>query len=231
LPERFIKEYDIQRFGFHGLAHRYMIQRYCTLHPDPTHHRIISFQLGHGCSVTATQDGKPVDTSMGFTPLDELESKLQHSSGLLGISKSSADMRELLDIQSSNEDARLAIEMFCYRARKYLGVYMAILNGVDVVFFCGGIGEHSPEIRQRICADMIWCGLQLDETRNKLAANGLVNGTEILISADSSKVRVYVIAVDEELVIAEDAKKEFADYKSGVIHVVFPDQKHLRKAC
>jgi acetate kinase len=258
LPERFIKEYDIQRFGFHGLAHRYMIQRYCTLHPDRTYHRIISFQLGHGCSVTATQDGKPVDTSMGFTPLeglvmatragdidsdlliyllknghqlDELERKLQHSSGLLGISKSSADMRELLDIQSSNEDARLAIEMFCYRARNYLGAYMAVLNGVDVVVFGGGIGEHSPEIRQRICADMIWCGLQLDETRNKLAANGLVTGTEILISADSSKIRVYVIAVDEELVIAEDAKEEFADYKSGVINVVFPDQKHLRKAC
>lgn len=259
LPENLIKEHDIQRFGFHGLAHQYMTQRYCSLHPDyALHHRIISFQLGHGCSVTATQDGKPVDTSMGFTPLeglvmatragdidpglliyllknghqlDELENKLQHSSGLLGISKSSADMRELLDMQEINADARLAIEMFCYRARKYLGAYMAILNGVDVVIFGGGIGEHSPEIRQRICADMAWCGLQLDERRNKIAGNGLVNGTEMLISADSSKISVYVIAVDEELVIAEGAKEEFAHYKSGVINVVFPDQKHPRKVC
>jgi acetate kinase len=258
LPESLIKEHDIQRFGFHGLAHQYMTQCYCSLHPDRAHQRIISFQLGHGCSVTATQDGKPVDTSMGFTPLeglvmatragdidpglliyllknghqlDELENKLQHSSGLLGISKSSADMRELLDMQESNEDARLAIEMFCYRARKYLGAYMAILNGVDVVIFGGGIGEHSPEIRQRICADMTWCGLQLDERRNKIASNGLAKGTEILISADSSKIRVYVIAVDEELVIARNARDEFAHYKSGVINVVFPDQKHPRKAC
>ncbi len=248
LPESLVKQHGIQRFGFHGFAHQYMIQRYCSLHLDRArHHSIISFQLGHGCSVTATQDGKPVDTSMGFTPLEglvmatragdidpglliyllknghslcELEDKLQHHSGLLGIAKSTADMRKLLDLQETDEDAKLAIDMFCYRARKYLGAYMAILNGVDVVIFGGGIGEHSAEIRQRICANMAWCGLQLDDKRNQLAdddATGLVNHTEILISADTSKVSVYVIAVNEEIVIAEEARDAFLHYK-GTIH-------------
>ncbi len=248
LPESLLKQHGIRRFGFHGLAHRYMVQRYRSLHPNlADNHRIISFQLGHGCSVTATQDGKPIDTSMGFTPLeglvmatragdidpgvliyllnnghqlDELENKLNHHSGLLGIAKSTADMRELLAKQNTDEDAKLAVDMFCHRARKYLGAYMVILNGADAILFGGGIGEHAPEIRQRISADMAWCGLQLDERRNQQA-----NGTETLISADTSKISVYVTPVNEEILIAEDAKAAAINYKSGVINVVFTHPK------
>ncbi|MGZ8982633.1 MAG: acetate/propionate family kinase [Methylotenera sp.] len=257
LPESMVKEHGIQRFGFHGLAHRYMIQHYHSLHPNlAPNHRIISFQLGHGCSVAASRDGTPVDTSMGFTPLeglvmatragdidpgvliyllnnghklDELEDKLQHHSGLLGVSKSTADMRELLARQDTDEDARLAIDMFCHRARKYLGSYMAILNGADVILFGGGIGEHAPKIRQRICADMAWCGLQLDEQRNhgvNQKANQPAKDTETLISADKSKIGVYVIPVNEEILIAEDAKTAAMNYKSGVINVIFSGQKY-----
>lgn len=229
LPESLIKKYGIKRFGFHGLAHRYMMQHYQTIASKPVPDtRIISFQLGHGCSVTAIQNSKPIDTSMGYTPLeglmmatragdidpgilinllyngvklDELNTKLNHHSGLLGIAKSTADMSELLTQQNIDKDSRLAIDMFCHRARKYLGAYMAILNGADAILFGGGIGEHSPEIRKRICADMTWCGLQLDEKRNQLAS-----GVEMLISADSSRIKVYVIPVNEEILIAEDAR-------------------------
>jgi len=256
LPEILLKQHHIQRFGFHGFAHRYMVQRYCALRPDHAQqHQIISFQLGSGCSVTASQNGKPVDTSMGFTPLeglvmatragdidpglliyllkhghslDELEDLLQHQSGLLGIAKTTGDMLSLLDLQDTDEDAKLAVDMFCYRARKYLGAYMAVLGKVDAVIFGGGIGEHSHEIRQRICANMDWCGMQIDEQRNQLAdqsSNSLAHGTEMLISADTSKISVYVIAVNEELVIAEDARTEAMHYQSGVINVVFSDYK------
>ena len=241
LPESLLKQHDIQRFGFHGLAHRYMIQRYCALHTaHAQQRRIISFQLGNGCSVTATQEGKPVDTSMGFTPLeglmmatragdidpglliyllknghplDELEDQLQHHSGLSAIAKSTANMQQLLEMQDTDKNAKLAIDMFCYRARKYLGAYMEVLSGVDAIIFGGGIGEHSAEIRQRICADMDWCGLVLDDKRNRLASSArssdMSNSTETLISSEDSSVRVYVIPVNEELMMAEDARTEF----------------------
>jgi acetate kinase len=254
LPESLTKQLGIKRFGFHGLAHRYMSQRYqalATSHkPDS---RIISFQLGHGCSVAAIRNGKPVDTSMGYTPLeglmmatragdvdpgilldllqngvelDELEDKLNHYSGLLGVAKSTADMRELLVRQGADEDARLAIDMFCHRSRKYLGAYMAILNGVDAILFGGGIGEHVPEIRKRICADMAWCGLQLDERRNQLAS-----GVEMLISADTSRISVYVIPVNEETLIAEDAKTAAMDIKLSGSSVIFADKKQRSQTC
>jgi acetate kinase len=240
LPESLLKQHDIQRFGFHGLAHRYMIQRYCALHTaHAQQRRIISFQLGNGCSVTAYQEGKPVDTSMGFTPLeglmmatragdidpglliyllrnghslDELEDQLQHHSGLSAIAKSTANMQQLLEMQDTDKNAKLAIDMFCYRARKYLGAYMAVLSGVDAIIFGGGIGEHSAEIRQRICANMAWCGLVLDDKRNQLASTAdshVANDTEALISSNASSIRVYVISVNEELMMAEDARAEF----------------------
>lgn len=238
LPDSLIKRYGIKRFGFHGLAHRYMIERYEKVaKKHVTDRRIISFQLGHGCSATASRNGKPIDTSMGYTPLeglmmgtragdvdpgilidllykgvtlDELSNKLNHHSGLVGIAKYTTDMRELLTKQETNADSKLAIDMFCHRARKYLGAYMAILNGADAVLFGGGIGEHSPEIRKRICADMAWCGLQLDEKRNQSAS-----GVEMLISADSSRVSVYVLPVNEEVMIAEDARIAVMELKSA----------------
>ena len=242
LPGSFSHAHNIKRFGFHGLAHQYMMQRFYQLHPrHHSHHGIISFQLGHGCSVTAISDGKPLDTSMGFTPLeglvmatragdldpgiliyllknghqlDELEQKLNHHSGLLGLSKSSDDMRELLAREVYDVDAKLAVDMFCYRARKYLGAYMAVLGGADAVLFGGGIGENSPEIRKRICADMHWCGLQLDDARNQQATS-VTNAT--LISSDSSSISVYVIAVSEEAVIAEEARAVLMSYPENLI--------------
>lgn len=230
LPETLIKQHGIKRFGFHGFAHRYMVQQQTRLHPE--YHRMITFQLGHGCSVAACLNGKPIDTSMGFTPLeglvmatragdvdpgllifllknghqlDEIEDKLLHHSGLVGIAKSNSDMRDLIKRQEVDANAKLAIEMFCYRARKYLGGYMAILNGVDCITFGGGIGENAPQIRLRICDEMSWCGLQLDEERNQLAQN-LNTGEYMQISTDTSKIRVYVVAINEAQVIAEDAK-------------------------
>ncbi len=239
LPEILAKKHDIRRYGFHGLAHRNMAQQYSLLHANNvTQQRVISFHLGHGCSVSATLNGKPVETSMGFTPLeglvmatragdidpgvliyllknghklDELEQQLNHHSGLLGISKISADLHELLNWQNSNEQAKLAIDMFCHRARKYLGAYLAVLQGADVILFGGGIGENAAEIRQRICADMDWCGLRLDEKRNRSA-----NAKETLISADDSRLRAYVILVNEENLIAEDASKVVSQYQSDV---------------
>lgn len=254
LPESLTEQHGIKRYGFHGFAHRYMSQRYQTLAANRTpDSRIISFQLGHGCSVAAIRNGKPVDTSMGYTPLeglmmatrpgdvdpgvlidllrngvelDELENKLNHHSGLLGIAKSTADMRELLARQGADEDARLAIDMFCHRSRKYLGAYMAILNGADAILFGGGIGEHAPEIRKRICADMAWCGLQLDERRNQLAS-----GLEMRISADTSRVSVYVIPVNEAALIAEDAEAAAMGLKSTGNSVIFADKKQWSRTC
>lgn len=242
LPESLTKKHGIRRLGFHGLAHRYMMQHYLSIYPDHRNsQRIVSFQLGYGCSVTAIQDGKPIETSMGFTPLEglimatrggdvdpgvliyllknghqlsELEQKLNYHSGLLGIAKFSADIRELLTRQEFDADARLAIDMFCHRARKYLGAYMAILHGTDTILFGGGIGENSPEIRRRICADMTWCGLQLDEQRNYQVSNA-ASGLVELISADTSKIRVFVIPVNEDLMIAEDAVATFTNYRQA----------------
>lgn len=238
LPECFSNAHGIKRFGFHGLAHQYMMQQYHLLNPRKhSHHRIISFQLGHGCSVAAISDGKPLDTSMGFTPLeglvmatragdldpgiiiyllknghqlDELEQKLNHHSGLLGLAKSTGDMRDLLAQEACDKNAKLAIDIFCHRARKYLGAYMAVLGGTDTLIFGGGIGENSPEIRKRICVDMHWCGLLLDDERNQ-QANSTENTT--LISADSSAISIYVIAVREEALIAEEARVAMKRYQ------------------
>ena len=230
LPESLIQQHGIKRFGFHGFAHRYMVEQQTRLYPD--HHRIITFQLGHGCSVTACLNGKPIDTSMGFTPLeglvmatragdldpglliyllknghqlDELEDKLLHHSGLTGIAKSNSDMRDLLQRQEIDANAKLAIKMYCYRARKYLGAYIAILNGADCIIFGGGVGENAPHIRKQICDEMSWCGLKLDDERNQFAHN-LKIGTSMQISADTSKISVYAVAVHEALIIAKDAK-------------------------
>jgi acetate kinase len=114
-------------------------------------------------------------------------------------------MRDLIERQDVDTNAKLAIEMFCYRARKYLGAYMAILNGVDCITFGGGIGENAPQIRKRICDEMSWCGLLLDEERNQLAHN-VSSGGYMKISTDTSKITVYVVAVNEAQVIAEDAR-------------------------
>jgi acetate kinase len=190
---------------------------------------IISLHLGNGCSATAIRRGNSVDTSMGMTPLEglvmgtrsgdldpaivnliatkegmspsEVDTLLNTQSGLLGISGLTNDMRMLQAELQENHDRRvqLAIEVFCYRARKYIGAFLAAMGGADAVIFTGGIGENSPEIRARICAGMEWAGLEIDAAKNQQTV-----AREGLISTDDSRLLAYAIPTDEELLIARD---------------------------
>jgi len=234
LPAELAARHKIRRYGFHGIAHASLANGYATISRKPLEQvRVITMQLGNGCSMAAIAQGKSVDTSMGFTPLeglvmgtrsgdvdasivsylserervtaDEVERWLNERSGLLGLSGRSNDMRELLRAATEERDERalFAIELFCYRARKYLGSYLSVLGGADAIVFGGGIGEHAPEIRERVCRDMEWCGLSLDTERNR-AAVGLSSGSAALISADDSVTAAYVVAADEETWIAKE---------------------------
>lgn len=193
--------------------------------------RIVTLHLGNGCSACAIRGGVSIDTSMGFTPLEglvmgtrsgdldaalldyiaakeglslsQVEAMLNSQSGLLGISGLTNDMRDLLAEANELNDrrARLAIEIFCYRARKYIGAYLAALGGADAVVFAGGVGENSAEIRARICEGLQWAGLQVDTTAN----SALVGGREGRFSTDGSTLEAWVVPTDEELLIARDA--------------------------
>lgn len=230
IPLDLQKTHGVRRFGFHGLAHDSMLGRIQHLRPDLDRGgRIISLQLGAGCSVAAIDRGNPQDTSMGFSPLEglvmstrsgdvdaglvtflertagftaeRLDRMLNTESGLLGLSGISGDMRDLLS--SESPDARAAIDLYCYRIRKYIGAYIAVLGGIDVIVFGGGVGEHSPEVRERVLSGMEWCGIRLDLDRNN-AARG--NGeTEARISSSPGPVEVWVVAVDESAVLAREA--------------------------
>ncbi|MBI2909102.1 MAG: acetate kinase [Chloroflexi bacterium] len=230
IPWELAEKHRIRRYGFHGLAHRYMTERYAAITGTPLEKvRLVTLQLGNGCSASAVLGGRSVDTSMGFTPLEgmmmgarsgdadpslvgflarreevgvkDVEEWLNARSGLLGISGLSEDMRELLKLEQDRDDrAALAIDMFCYRVRKYVGAYLAALSGADAIVFGGGIGENAPEIRSRVCAGMDWCGLKLDEARNAAAV-----GVEARISDADADIHVYVVPVDEAAVIARDA--------------------------
>jgi acetate kinase len=226
------RKHGIRRYGFHGLAHA-SLARMCAAavnRPLATL-RLITLQLGNGCSATAIDRGRSVDTSMGFTPLeglvmgtrsgdvdpavvghlvrkegllvDEVERLLNQRSGLLGLSGLSNDMREILKAAEGKPDSRaaLALDLFCYRARKYIGAYLAALGGADAIVFGGGIGERSPVIRSRICDGMDWCGLRLDPLRNE-AAVALASGEATKISDDTAQLACYVAGVDEEVEIA-----------------------------
>ena len=229
IPQELTLKHRIRRYGFHGLAHQYMTERYTAITSKPIDQtKLVTLQLGNGCSVTAVNGGRSVDTSMGFTPLEglvmgtrsgdidpslpgflarsenvdieEVESWLNTRSGLLGISGRSRDMRELLEAERQGDSsAALAVEMFCYRVRKYIGGYLAALGGADAIVLGGGIGENSPEVRARICDGMEWFGLTLDQERNAATI-----GSEERISVNNSRVHVYVIPVDEESIIARD---------------------------
>jgi acetate kinase len=227
LPGDLSRRHGIRRFGFHGLAHQSMGRRWRALRPDVEQGgRVISLQLGSGASVTAVDRGDPRDTSMGFSPLeglvmatrsgdvdagvltflqrveglsaDALEEMLNRSSGLLGVSGFSSDMRELL--ASEAPAARLAVELYCYRARKYLGAYLAVLGGADAVLFGGGVGEHAASVRERILTGLEWCGIALDAEANRAAT-----GQEARISAPESRTEVWVLPVDEATILAQEA--------------------------
>jgi acetate kinase len=191
---------------------------------------IVTVHLGNGCSACAIKHGKSVDTSMGMTPLEglmmgtrsgdidptlveflmhkegtsveEVFSTLNKRSGLLGLSGLTNDMRDLQSEAEEHEDRRaiLAIDMFCYRVKKYIGSYIAAMNGTDAICFAGGIGENSPPVRRKILADLEWLGIEVDDKRNQTA----VRGKEMAISTDKSRVSVYVIPTNEELILARD---------------------------
>ncbi len=224
------RRHGVRRFGFHGLAYRSMLDRWSRETGRRLEgSRLVAFQLGNGASACAIEDGKSMDTSMGFTPLEglvmgtrsgdldpalvpflaererssaeEIVETLNERSGLAGVSGISRDVREIEKAaEAGNERARLAIELFCYRARKYLGAYLAALGGADAVVFGGGIGEHRPGIRARILEGLDALGITLDPERNLALGEGAGR-----ISADGSRTEVWVVATDEESVIARDA--------------------------
>ena len=222
-----IKRYGFHGIAHESLLQGYL----AFLGPTHRRDRLITLHLGSGCSITALEAGQSVDTSMGFTPLEgllmgtrsgnldptivpyladkehvscsEVVEWLHHRSGLLGVSGKSADVRVLLNAMNRDHDeqATLAVELFCYHARKYLGAYLAALGGADAIIFGGGIGESSPEIRNRLCENMAWCGLEIDPAHNQRAVN-LAPGTAACISPSRATLSAYVVAADEETTIA-----------------------------
>jgi len=230
VPARWRTEFGVRRYGFHGMAHRYLCQAArAHLGASRAQPRIVSLQLGRGCSVTATLGDRAVATSMGFTPLEglvmgtrsgdvdpgailyvmehggmspaDVGRELNTNSGLLGLSGQTADMRELLALeQRKDAAASLAIEIFCRSARHYLGAYLAELGGVDAIVFGGGIGENCPAIRQRIAGSLEWAGIEL-----KRDANCACVGVESNIASATSRAAVLVVPVDESSVIAAEA--------------------------
>ncbi len=231
IPYQLYRRHRVRRYGFHGTSYRYLGWRYRQLTGRTREQtKIIALHLGNGCSICAIDAGESVDTSMGFTPLEglvmgtrsgdldpaildyvagkeglslaEVEGLLNKQSGLLGVSGLTNDMRELLAEAREHDDrrAKLAIDLFCYRARKYIGAYLAALNGADAIVFGGGIGEHAAEVRARICDGLSWLGVVLDPAANAAT----VGGTETRVSAPDSRVDVWVIPTDEELLIARD---------------------------
>jgi len=220
-----IRRYGFHGTSHRYVAFRYRALRGLTREQT----NIITLHLGNGCSAAAIKNGSPVDTSMGMTPLEglvmgtrsgdldpaivsviarkeglsssEVDTLLNTQSGLLGISGLTNDMRELQAELKEHDDrrVRLAIEVFCYRARKYIGAYLAAMGGADAVVFTGGIGENSPDVRARISSGMEWAGLRIDATKNQQTI-----GREGMISTEDSKLLAYAIPTDEELLIARD---------------------------
>ncbi len=231
IPYQLYRRHKIRRYGFHGTSHRYVAFRYRQLTgKDLENTNIITLHLGNGCSATAIKRGVSINTSMGLTPLEglvmgtrggdidpsvieflshkeamsltEIDALLNKQSGLLGISGLTNDMRDLLAEEQEHEDrrAKLAIDMFCLRVKKYVGAYLAEMSGADAIVFTGGIGENSPPIRQRICKGLEWLGIEIDEEVNAQ----LVGGKEGETGKPGSRVKLFVIPTNEELLIARD---------------------------
>jgi acetate kinase len=229
LPHVLYTRHGIRRYGFHGTSHRFLGWRSQTLLGRPREEtRLVTCHLGNGASVCAIDHGQSVDTSMGFTPLegllmgtrcgdldpavifyvmhkedlteDQATTMLNKHSGLYGISGISNDMAELLREEAKgNERARLAIEIFCYKVRKYVAAYAGVMGGMDAVIFTGGIGENAPAIRERSLAGLEFMGIHVDRERNHANV-----GREGVISKDGSPVKALVIPTNEELIIARD---------------------------
>jgi acetate kinase len=229
LPYSLYKKYGIRRYGFHGTSHSYVSKRACEiLNVDYNSKKIITCHLGNGASITAIKNGKSMDTSMGLTPVEglimgtrsgdvdagaltlimekeeidysSLNTLLNKHSGVLGISGISSDMREVESAAAEGDErATLALKMYDYRVKKYIGAYAAAMGGVDLLIFTGGIGENSPETRENICKDLEFLGLKFDKQ-----INDGVRGKELIISKKDSQVTVMIVPTNEEFVIASD---------------------------
>ena len=231
IPYQTYRRFKVRKYGFHGTSHRYISYRYRKLTgKEREDTNIITLHLGNGSSACAIKGGNSLDTSMGMTPLDglmmgtrcgdidptvieylmhkegtsidEVFSVLNKRSGVLGISGLTNDMRDLLDEIKEHQDRRaiLAVEMFCGKVRKYIGAYTAEMNGADAICFAGGIGENSPEIRKKIITGLDWLGIELDDSLNEQA----YGGKAMKISSAKSRVEIFVIPTNEELILARD---------------------------
>ena len=228
IPYSLYKKYGIRRYGFHGTSHRYVSRRACEfLGLDYNKTKIITAHIGNGGSITAIENGKSVDTSMGFTPVEGLmmgtrsgdvdlgvvtylmekemistsatTTLFNKHSGVLGVSGISSDMRDIEKaISEGNQRAKLALGMYEYRIKKYIGSYAAVLNGFDVLVFTGGVGENQTITRERICNGLSYLGIEIDPEINR------IRGEEILLSTPNSSIKVVVIPTDEEYLIASD---------------------------
>ncbi|TCL40235.1 acetate kinase [Anaerospora hongkongensis] len=230
LPYEAYEKYGVRRYGFHGTSHKYVSQRAAEMMGQHMSNlRIITCHLGNGSSLAAIKYGKAIDTSMGFTPLeglvmgtrcgeidpaiipflmkkegmspDQMDEYLNKKSGVLGISGVSSDFRDIEDAAGEgNERAQLALDVFAYKVRKYVGGYVASMGGVDAIVFTAGLGENSIEMRDKICNGLEYLGTRIDHTKNN------VRGKAQEISVDGAKVKIFVIPTNEELVIARDTK-------------------------
>jgi acetate kinase len=239
LPYELYEKYGIRRYGFHGISHRYVARRAAAMMGKGKYDiNAITCHLGNGCSITAVKNGHSVDTSMGLTPLEgvpmgtrsgdldpailfyleekgydvkTLKTLCNKQSGLLGLSGVSNDMRDLEEAaEKGNERAELAIDVFCYRIKKYIGAYAAVLDTVDAVVFTGGIGENAVLMREKICDAVRQIGLELDRKANAAAV-----GTEAEVSTKDSDVRVFVIPTNEQVAIANDTYELTQGRKTG----------------
>lgn len=231
IPYELYKKYKIRRYGFHGTSHRYVSQRAASIIGKPIEElKIVTAHLGNGCSMAAVNHGKSVDTTMGFTPLEgllmgtrsgdmdpsvilyimakeglslsEANTLLNKHSGLIGISGESSDMREIEQaLSEGNKKAKMAFDVFTYRVKKYVGAYAAAMGGIDALVFTGGIGENSTLVRKEVCTDMEFLGIDFDDE-----LNNNVKG-EATITKPNSKVKVFRIPTNEELVIALDTEQ------------------------
>jgi acetate kinase len=231
----------VQRYGFHGLSYAYLIEELARLgDPAATSGRVVLAHLGNGASMAAVRDGKSIDTSMSFTPTsglvmstrsgdldpslgpylarteqmttEQFYQMVNHKSGLLGVSETSSDMRDLLAHEATDIRASEAVALFCYQAKKWIGAFAAALGGIDTLVFAGGIGENGPLVRARICEGLSFLGIEIEEKRNAAG--------DAVISTDASRAMVRVIRTDEDLTIARSVSRilEINTVNKGLIH-------------
>ncbi len=230
LPYEYYTKHKIRRYGFHGTSHKYVTGRAAKLLGKPVEElKLITLHLGNGSSLAAVDGGKSVDTSMGFTPLaglvmgtrsgdidpaivsfvaekenlsvKEVSDVLNKKSGVLGVSGVSSDFRDLAEQAETNERAKLSLDMFSYSLKKFIGQYIAVMNGVDALVFTAGIGENNVELRSQIAKELSFFGLSIDEEKNKM------RGVDMDISTPDAKVKTLVIPTNEELMIALDTQR------------------------